>query len=63
MLRVLEISWLIIALLGGTFGGYKWATECFSSALGFFIFTVVAIIFWMVRRKQRIQMDKNESAS
>ena len=61
MLRVLELSWLVIALLGLALGGYKWATESFCSAIWFFLFTTVALVFWMIRRKQRIAMDQNQS--
>ncbi len=57
MLRILEISWLFIALLGASFGTFKWATECLSSAIWFFILTAVAAIFWRIRRKQRLNME------
>jgi hypothetical protein len=59
MLRVLEISWLIIALIGISLGAFKWITECFASAIWFFLFTIIATIFWMVRRKQRIGMGQS----
>jgi hypothetical protein len=49
---------MFIACLGASLGAFKWATESFASAIWFFLFTVVALIFWIVRRKQRISMEK-----
>jgi hypothetical protein len=62
MLRILEISWLVIALLGAGMGVFKLTTDSISSAIWFFLFTLVATIFWLVRRKQRITMQKHRSA-
>ena len=58
MLRVLELSWLIIVILGASLGVYKMVTENLTSAIWFFLFTIVAMLFWMIRRKQRIRMEK-----
>lgn len=63
MLRILEISWLVIALLGLSLGSFKWWSENFSAALWFFLFTVVALLFWIVRRRQRILMEKEREKS
>ncbi|MBK7886166.1 MAG: hypothetical protein IPN36_17585 [Bacteroidetes bacterium] len=60
MLRVLELSWLVIVLLGASLGTYKLITETLTSALWFFIFTGVAMVFWLIRRNQRIRMEKRE---
>jgi len=60
MLRVLELSWLVIVLLGASLGAFKLVTENLTSALWFFIFTGVATVFWLIRRNQRIRMEKRE---
>ena len=60
MLRILELSWLCIAMLGLGLGGFKWWSENFSSAIWFFLFTTVALLFWIVRRRQRILMEKEQ---
>ncbi|MBL0095807.1 MAG: hypothetical protein IPP46_04460 [Bacteroidetes bacterium] len=60
MLRVLELSWLVIVLLGASLGTFKLITETLTSALWFFIFTGVAMVFWLIRRNQRIRMEKRE---
>lgn len=61
MLRVLEIAWLLIVILGFSLGTFKLLTESLSSAIWFFLFTAVALVFWLVRRKQRIRSDKQKS--
>ncbi len=58
---MLELSWFFIALIGIALGSFKWMTENFCSAIWFFLFSTIATIFWMVRRKQRILMEKNQS--
>jgi hypothetical protein len=63
MLRILEISWLFIALLSLGLGGFKWCSENFSSALWFFVLTLIALAFWLVRRSQRILMQKKAQDS
>lgn len=59
MLRILEISWLLVALIGLSIGIYKTVTEGFIEAVYVFIFTIVALIFYMMRRKQRIAMQQS----
>ena len=58
MLRVLEIAWLIFAVTGASLGVYKLTTEGVSESLFFLFFTIVAAIFYFIRRKQRIAMEK-----
>ncbi|MBL7923482.1 MAG: hypothetical protein JNL88_04710 [Bacteroidia bacterium] len=58
MLRVLELSWLTIVLLGASLGTYKLLTESLTSALWFYILAAVSTLFWLIRRKQRIRMER-----
>lgn len=58
MLRILEISWLAILLLSVVFGIYRWYTDGFESALWLFIFTFISGIFYVIRRRQRIAMQR-----
>ena len=58
MLRILEISWLLILLLSLFFGIYRWWMDGFESALWLLIFTFISGIFYMIRRKQRIAMER-----
>ncbi|HKR04890.1 MAG TPA: hypothetical protein VJY62_09655 [Bacteroidia bacterium] len=60
MLRILEISWLLVVLFGTGFGVYKTFSEGFIDAVYIFIITSFALIFYIVRRKQRISMQKHE---
>ena len=58
MLRVLELSWLVIVLLGAGLGTFKLITENITSAVWFFLITLVALVFYVVRRRQRIRVQK-----
>ena len=58
MLRVLELSWLVIVLLGASLGTFKLVTESITSAVWFYLFTLVALLFFIVRRRQRIRISK-----
>jgi hypothetical protein len=60
MLRILEMSWLIIAILGVIFGIYKCLTSGINEALFIFGISLIAVIFFVMRRKQRIGMEKHE---
>ena len=63
MLRVLEIAWLLIVLMGLSLGTFKLVTETMASALWFYLFTSVAVVFWIIRRKQRIRSEKRHGKS
>lgn len=63
MLRVLETAWLLIVLLGLSLGTYKLVTETMASALWFYLFTSVAVVFWLIRRRQRIRSEKRQPKS
>ena len=58
MLRFLEISWLLFAITGAIFSVYKLVTEGVGEALFPFFFTLIPFIFYFIRRKQRIAMEK-----
>ena len=60
MLRVLEISWLLVVLFGTGFGVYKTFSEGFIDAIYVFIITALALVFYIVRRKQRIAMQEHK---
>jgi hypothetical protein len=60
MLRILEISWLILALSSLTAGIYKWFQEGFTFSFWFFICALVATVAWIIRRKQRISLQNSK---
>jgi hypothetical protein len=60
MLRILELSWLIVVLIGTSFGVYKIFSEGFVDAIYIFIITIIALILYLVRRKERIAMQKQK---
>jgi hypothetical protein len=58
MLRILEISWLIILMVSLSFGTWRWLTEGFSCAIWFYIVTIISSIAYAVRRKQRMATER-----
>jgi hypothetical protein len=61
MINILEKAWLVIAILAiciGTFMLIKGAKE---DAIYFYVFTLVAGIFYFIRRKQRIRMHSEQN--
>lgn len=64
-LRILEVSWLVFGLLGIGLVFYNLAIDGFAAAAWPLLFTLIATVFYTVRRKQRIAYEKqqNETAS
>ena len=60
MLRILEISWLVILLVSILFGVYRWMTEGIEAAIWLFIFTFISGVFYVIRRRQRIAMEREQ---
>ena len=58
MLRILEISWLIIMLVSLGFGTFRWLNEGISYALWFYFVTIISAIAYAVRRKQRLATER-----
>jgi UPF0716 family protein affecting phage T7 exclusion len=62
-LRILEISWLVFGIAGIILCFYNIVTEGVSSAILPLVFTFIAGVFYMVRRKQRISYQKHQQHS
>jgi hypothetical protein len=60
MLRILEISWLVVVLMSAGFGIYKTWTDGFVEALYIFLCTIISLLFYMKDRKQRIAMERQK---
>ncbi|HNQ11692.1 MAG TPA: hypothetical protein PKH65_00050 [Bacteroidia bacterium] len=58
MLRILEISWLSFSIIGLIMGSYKFLFEGMESSIWFFLFSLIAFMFYVIRRRQRIAMDR-----
>lgn len=58
IIKILEISWLVIAIAGIVMGTYKISSGNNEEAVYFYVFTIVAGIFYYMRRKQRIKLEK-----
>ncbi|HNP47777.1 MAG TPA: hypothetical protein PKK99_04155 [Bacteroidia bacterium] len=60
MLRILEISWLIIALATGSISVYQFFTDGWQAAIWMLAITGIALLMYTVRKKQRIRMDQHQ---
>jgi O-antigen/teichoic acid export membrane protein len=58
IIRILEITWLCIAIAGVVIGAYKFAIDGWGEAIPFLMFTFVAAIFYYIRRRQRIRLEQ-----
>jgi membrane protease YdiL (CAAX protease family) len=58
IIRILEITWLCIAIAGVLFGAYKFNESDWGDRILLFMFTFVAGIFYYIRRRQRIRMEQ-----
>ncbi|MFI5219746.1 MAG: hypothetical protein ACHQNT_09680 [Bacteroidia bacterium] len=59
MLRILEVSWLLVVVSGSAFGTYKAFVENFAESIYIFLITSVAFLMYLMKRKQRLNMEKN----
>ena len=60
MLRILENSWLLVAVSGSAFGTYKACVENISESIYIFLITSIALLMYLMKRKQRMNMEKNK---
>ena len=58
MLRILEMSWLIISVSTGMISAYQFFTDGWQSAIWMLAITGVALLMYTVRKKQRIRMEQ-----
>ncbi len=55
---MLEISWLMLAIIALAFSGYKLIAEGFSEAAFYIIVMAVSFTMYLIRRKQRLRINK-----
>lgn len=58
MIRVLEVTWLMIGIISLLTGLYYTFARSLEDAYVFFIITAAAFLFYFLRRRQRIENDK-----
>ncbi len=58
MIRMLEISWLLLAITALVFSSYKLIAEGFSEAAFYIIVMAVSFTMYLIRRKQRMRINK-----
>jgi hypothetical protein len=55
---MLEILWLLLGLTALALSGYKIVADGFSEAVFFLIVMAVSFAMYLIRRKQRLRMNK-----
>jgi len=60
MLKVLEKFWLAIALISFFYGIYESIASSFMDGLLVFGITLISTFVYILRRSQRIRMEKNK---
>lgn len=58
MIRMLEISWLVLALTALALSAYKIIADGFTDAVFYIIIMGISFAMYYVRRKQRVRMNK-----
>ena len=58
VLRILEMSWLVLGLVGIGLCLYNFFTDGLVAAIWPLLFTFIASVFYFVRRKQRMVYEK-----
>ena len=60
MLRTLEIAWLCITILSVGIAVYQFFKEGWESALWMLFVTLISVVMFSIRRKQRIRYEKKD---
>ncbi len=60
MLRTLEIAWLCITILSVGIAVYQFFNEGWESALWMLFVTLVSVVMFSIRRKQRIRYENKD---
>lgn len=58
MIRILEITWLIISIIAVLIGANEAYTKGIEKGYLFFIFAFIAGIMYVLRRSRRIKMER-----
>lgn len=59
IIKILEIAWLVISIVAFSIATYMLIGGSTKDAVFFYIFTAVAIVMYLVRKKQRTKMQKD----
>ena len=58
MIRILEVSWLVLGIVALSLGLYKIFSDGFSEAVFYGVVMLVSMGMFVIRRKQRMKMEK-----
>lgn len=57
MIKFLERMWLMVAIVCFVLATYKIIFVTMEDGLYFYMFTVLAVVLWLLRRRMRIRME------
>ncbi len=60
MLRTLEIAWFCITVITLALAIFQFFREGWESAVWMLMFTLVSLVMYTIRRKQRIKYEKKD---
>jgi hypothetical protein len=60
MLRTLEIAWLCITIITLGLAVFQFFREGWESAVWMLIFTLISVVMFTIRRKQRIRYERKD---
>ena len=63
MLRILEISWLLISVATGTISAYQFVTDGWQAAIWMLAITGVALLMYTVRRVRMEQHQREQDGT
>ena len=58
MIRILEISWLVLGIIAFALGVYKFFSDDASEAVFYGVVMTVSVGMFVIRRKQRMKIDR-----
>ena len=63
LFKILEITWLVIGIIGILMTGYFIIVQDKEGAIYFIIFTLVAGIMYSVRKRQRVRFESKSKTN
>lgn len=57
MIKFLERMWLMVAIVCFVLATYKIFFVTLEDGLYFYMFTILAVVLWLLRRRMRIRME------
>lgn len=63
IIKFLEIAWLVISIAGVFFTSFAFIKGNSKDGIMFTVFTIISVIFYFIRRRQRIKMANSQNSN